>query len=272
MEEDWNLFERDRDREPILIFMNTALKPNAPYLGYGQLITIVFNMYSLWDLSGSNKQKAQQLFYSLEDKLISRMKDRGVSLYAGRISANHTMEMHFYAKDDWDGELELKRMLADFPSFRYYFRMQHDPDWLFYLKEMFPSPLEEQWMRNAKIVYALKRHGDKLEIAREVQHWLRFPDATPLIEVKRKVGQLGYQVIAAKLDTRGSTEMHVLHVSMKHALDVPTVNTVTRQLFLLAAESGGTYDGWGTQLVLKLPAKIRVYFKRMMKKVLAVFK
>ncbi|MZQ85325.1 DUF695 domain-containing protein [Paenibacillus sp. 5J-6] len=272
MEEDWNLFERIRDREQVLIFMNTALKQKAPFIGYGQRITIIFNMYSLWDLSDSSTQKAQQAFYELEDRLISRMKDKGYALYAGRISSHNKMEMYFYAKDDWDWEREMKRILLDFPNFRYYFSMHLDVDWSFYLEEMAPSPLEEQWMRNAKIAYALKRRGDNLEKAREVQHWLHFPDSTRMDEMKSKVGPLGYRVIVSELDTTRQVEPYVLHLSKLHTLDVPTVNAVTKELFVLASEVGGTYDGWGTRLILKFPAKLRAHLKRVCSKMIAAFK
>lgn len=271
MEEDWNLFERIRDQEQVLLFMNTALKPKAPFIGYGQRITIVFNMYSLWDLSGSSKQKAQRLFYELEDRLISRMKDKGYAVYAGRISSHNKMEMYFYANDEWDWEPEMKRILADFPSFRYYFQMTADPEWSFYLEEMAPSALEEQWMRNAKIAYALKRRGDNLDIVREVQHWLYFSDSTRMNEAKSKVGQLGYRVIISEMDTSRVAEPYVLQLSKMHTLDVPTVNRITKELFVLAAEGGGTYDGWGTRLKLKLPAKIRATIKRMFQKFISTF-
>ncbi|NOV00695.1 DUF695 domain-containing protein [Paenibacillus planticolens] len=273
MEEDWNLFERIRDREQVLVFMNTALKMKAPFIGYGQRITIVFNMYSLWDISGSSTQKAQQLFYELEDKLISRMKHRGDAIYAGRISSHNKMEMYFYAQDDGDWEAELKRIMADFPSFRYYFVMTADQDWSFYLDEMAPSPLEEQWMRNAKIAYALKRRGDNLAIAREVQHWLHFPDSARMNEMKSKVGKLGYIVIVPEVETtRKVDEPYVLHLSKLHTLDVPTVNAITKELFVLASETGGTYDGWGTRLILKFPAKLRAYLRRNIQRIFSIFK
>ncbi|MBP1965302.1 DUF695 domain-containing protein [Paenibacillus aceris] len=272
MEEDWNLFERIRDREQVLIFMNTALKSKAPFIGYGQRMTIVFNMYSLWDLSGSSTQKAQQLFYELEDKLISRMKDKGYAIYAGRISSHNKMEMYFYAKDDWEWEPEMKRMMLDFPNFRYYFLMTKDQDWSFYLEEMAPSPLEEQWMRNAKIAYALKRRGDNLERAREVQHWLHFPDSARMDEMKSKVGKLGYIVIVSEMDTTRNVEPYVLHLSKLHTLDVPTVNAITKELFVLASEVGGTYDGWGTRLILKFPAKVRAYLKHIFVRLFSAFR
>ncbi|MDD9265518.1 DUF695 domain-containing protein [Paenibacillus sp. GCM10023248] len=272
MEEDWNLFERIRDQEQVLIFMNTALKSRVPFIGYGHRITIVFNMYSLWDLSGSSTQKAQRLFYELEDRLICRMKVKDFAIYAGRISSHNKMEMYFYAREDWDWEPELKRIMADFPSFRYYSAMTADPEWSFYLNEMAPSALEEQWMRNAKIAYALKRRGDNLELVREVQHWMYFSDSKRMNEVKSKVGQLGYRVIASEMDTERVVEPYVLQISKMHTLDVPTVNEITKELFELASEGGGTYDGWGTRLKLKLPAKIRARVKRIFLKFISTFR
>uniref|UniRef100_UPI001C2F3543 ribonuclease E inhibitor RraB n=1 Tax=Lysinibacillus sp. GbtcB16 TaxID=2824761 RepID=UPI001C2F3543 len=64
---------------------------------------------------------------------------------------------------------------------------------------------------------------------------------------------------------------YVLHLSKMHTLDVPTVNQITKELFVLASEGGGTYDGWGTKLKLKLPARIRAYVKRVFLKFISTF-
>ena len=127
-------------------------------------------------------------------------------------------------------------------------------------------------MRNAKIAYALKRRGDNLALVREVQHWLYFSDFTRMNEAKSKVGQLGYRVIVSELDATRTEEPYVLHLSKMHTLDVPTVNQITKDLFILASEGGGTYDGWGTRLKVKLPAKIRASVKRMFLKLISAFR
>lgn len=91
-------------------------------------------------------------------------------------------------------------------------------------------------------------------------------------EMKSKVGPLGYRVIVSELDTTRQVEPYVLHLSKLHTLDVPTVNAITKELFVLASEVGGTYDGWGTRLILKFPAKLRAHLKRICSKMIAAFK
>ncbi|MBP1989165.1 DUF695 domain-containing protein [Paenibacillus eucommiae] len=270
MPEDWNLFERNSGTEPMMIFMNTDLKEKAPIQGLSRLVSVIFNMYSLWDSAGSSSKRAQDLFYTLEDKLMQRMQESEQAIYVGRISVQNKMELYFYAAESEEWESKAAQIMADFPSFRYYSSIRQDEDWSFYLQEMYPTALEEQWMRNAKISYALNRHGDKAEIVREVEHWLHFASKISMDEVKGKAGLLGYMIMQAELDASRPVNPYVLQLRKKHALDLATVNIVTKELFTLAAEAGGTYDGWGTRLKLKFPAKLRFTFNRLIKRPLYV--
>jgi regulator of RNase E activity RraB len=266
MSEDWNLFERNGSMEPMMVFMNTALKDKAPIEGLFRLVAIIFNMYSLWDAAGNSSRGAQDLFYSLEDKLMKRMQDSKRAVYVGRISVQNKMELYFYAHEAEDWEAKLSEIMVDFPSFRYYTSVKEDAEWSFYLEDMYPQPLEEQWMRNAKISYALNRHGDMADIVREVEHWLHFDNKISMDAVKGKVRLLGYNIINADIDTTKTLNPYVLQLRKKHALDLATVNQVTKELFTLALEAGGTYDGWGTRLKLRFPARLRLSLMRIFKK------
>jgi uncharacterized protein (TIGR01619 family) len=270
MPEDWNLFERNRNNEPMMVFMNTGLKDKVPMRGLSRLIAVIFNMYSLWDVAGNSSRGAQNLFYSLEDKLMRRMQDSKLALYVGRISVQNKMELYFYADESEDWEPKLTEILADFPSFRYYTSVKEDSSWSFYLDNMYPSPLEEQWMRNAKISYTLNQHGDQSDIVREVEHWLHFDSSVSMDEVKGKAQNLGYIIVEAGQDTSKEVYPYVLQLRKKHAIDLHTVNEVTKELFTMADEAGGMYDGWGTRLKLKFPAKLRFALLKIVKKRLSL--
>lgn len=266
MPENWNLFERLNEDGQTMTFMNTALKDTAPLAGYTKLITIIFNMYSLWDKAGGGSRTAQELFYSLEDKLIEGMQASEYSVYIGRTSIQNKMELYFYGQGSIHWEDRLKAILADFPDFRYYYTVRADEEWSFYMEEMYPTPIEEQWMRNAKIAFALQRHGDDPDTVRIVEHWLHFSSKHGMDEAKGRARKLGYHVVNAELDTSKTINPYVLQLSKKHALDLSTVNKITKELYALASEAGGTYDGWGTSLKLKLPARIRASLMKLWKR------
>jgi regulator of RNase E activity RraB len=231
---------------------------------------VVFNMYSLWDFAGHSSRGAQDLFYSLEDKLMQRMQQSEQAIYVGRISVQNRMEMYFYGVSNQDWEAQLQGMLSDFPAFRYYTNLRQDEKWAFYLEEMFPTPLEEQWMRNAKISFALNRHGDNSDAEREVEHWLHFDNKTGMELVKGKAQLLGYHIINEDKDCSQSVQAYVLQLRKKHALDLDTVNEVTKELFTLAAEAGGIYDGWGTRMKLRYPARVRFAMIRLLRRPLFI--
>ncbi|MCD1259280.1 DUF695 domain-containing protein [Paenibacillus athensensis] len=257
MPEDWNLFERKLGGETMMIFMNTALKDRAPIAGFSQMIAVVFNMYSLWDACGHSSKSAQELFYKLEERLMRRSKEADLAVYAGRISLDSRMELIFYAREGEELEERLQAVMADFPQFRWYTSAREDEAWSFYLQDMYPSRLEEQWMRNAKIAFALHRHGDRADVVREVEHWLHFAEADQRDEAANRALATGYEVSASTMDASRSAMPYVLQLTKRHALDLATVNEVTKELYTLAAEAGGAYDGWGTRLKLRRLARMR---------------
>ncbi len=101
---------------------------------------------------------------------------------------------------------------------------------------------------NAANLEALRDHGDPLARVRDIDHWATFPTA-------QARARFVEACLAAGLKLRGTGDpqksFHGYSARLFHR-DVPDetcIEQVTSLLIGLAAEHGGEYDGWETELV-----------------------
>lgn len=91
-------------------------------------------------------------------------------------------------------------------------------------------------------------HGDKLELAREIDHWAYFPSASSRDAYVTDAIQLGF---ALRIATSAEAQDEK-HGAQLWRADVPSykiIDDITMPLFNLAAKHGGEYDGWECAVV-----------------------
>ena len=99
---------------------------------------------------------------------------------------------------------------------------------------------------NGRLNHIPKAHGDALTEVREIDHWACFPRETCRSAFVDKCLRLGLSM-GSLSEPAGDT----FGVRMFHA-DIPTLPTMDEMVRLLsgfAAECGGEYDGWETQIL-----------------------
>jgi regulator of RNase E activity RraB len=106
-----------------------------------------------------------------------------------------------------------------------------------------PVQKEDLTDSDRQLMAYLSGQGADLNEAREVRHWLYFPDQVTAEKAGRRLSQLGYEVVVAPSPQKGGGEWRVLAKGMDVAS--PEAFPGVRQLMEeLAAKGGGAYDGW----------------------------
>ena len=105
-----------------------------------------------------------------------------------------------------------------------------------------------QHAANRRISDLLARHGDTLTQLRAIDHWAYFPTAESRSTFVLKCLTLGLRVRTLRDAERVGDNFcaRLFHI------DIPghrIMDDLTLALYDLAAESGGEYDGWETQIV-----------------------
>ena len=127
---------------------------------------------------------------------------------------------------------------------------QADPGWTFYFDALYPNQWHRQAIMNRDVLENLRRGGDDLSKPRRIFHWLYFSTASDrdnCAEAARRKG-FGTQILPTtkKADARYPLGLQVHRID---AVVPPAINDLCFELFTLAQQSYGEYDGWETQIV-----------------------
>lgn len=179
-----------------------------------------------------------------EDQLEAALADRCDAVYVGRLQTNGARELFFYAPDPGAFESAVDAFAPAPFGYEVDLASDEDPGWRQYREFLFPGPVERRWIQDRHVVDALEEHGDLLDVARPVDHWLYFPDAAQRDAFARDAEALGFTCTPGEAeDGRASAQLcRADPVRLGH------IHGVTSELTRLAAAHDGEYDGWGTRV------------------------
>lgn len=190
---------------------------------------------------------------ALEDALVNRACHAEAAIYAACVSGRGERMFVFYVPHDEIIRNAVSSLGKEFPLYPLDIKAMQDPDWGFYLDELFPSLVERQQMLNRGVYASLKKHGDALDEPREVCHWLFFPSHHSRDRFMERVGPLGFSLYEAFACDAAEGWPDHLTCGVKIARsDIPcpeALDEVIEQLALIASSVGGEYDGWETAVV-----------------------
>jgi uncharacterized protein (TIGR01619 family) len=242
-EDKWDFYFTSIDDNPGSIFLNLSLAERAPLEGYEHVIHLRVTM---------NEPRADGLSSSAEFDALVEIENAisneigsvpGVA-YVGRATHAGVREFTYYATDVSRAESLLRRAMAAYPIYAFELSSKHDPDWDTFWSHLMPSAHDQQRMANRGVYESLEENGDPLTAPREIDHWAYFPSASARDEFLSRAATLGYS-FRQKTDPGDIPEVERYGAQI-FRLDVPSqdFDDVTLELFDLAQEYGGEYDGW----------------------------
>jgi regulator of RNase E activity RraB len=142
-------------------------------------------------------------------------------------------------------------VMDPFPEYEFEVGSRPDSDWNTYREFLHPSRRIYQTILNRRVLDSLAKHGDRHDIEREVTHWIYFQSPEErgryLSNAVAKGYKVGRTVVAQGDDAKGERRFG-LTLSRCHAVDFGTINDMVLELFDLAEECAGDYDGWETSV------------------------
>lgn len=268
MTDDWGFFERRSDNEQMRILVNSAWKKEkAPE--HDDLLSVTINLYPVKDYKSSRQAVIRQL-EQIENELEETVVAGKDAVYVGRINTARRLEYYFYISP----EHTLKGLEAVIRKHGTY-RIQHyrkpDPDWSFY-RYLLPTALEELFIHNAQMVYALLHRGDDIKQPRNVYHWLLFKGSEERKRMRGRLEGMGYRIEDGKSGEPEPGFPYPLVISRFEDVRLETVNGRVDELYQLLNGSGGKYDGWGSVMKQKFQYRFRNGLKRWLAVLASPFK
>jgi uncharacterized protein (TIGR01619 family) len=179
------------------------------------------------------------------DKVLSELNDYH---YVGRNTSAGTRDFFFYVSDVERWKEAIFSVFKQFPNYRFELGAQADSGWQVYREFLYPSAANMERIKNRRVCDALKKQGDKLETAREIQHWAYFPTAESRSAFIKAASVSGF----VESGTTSLVDEQGRHRVLLSRTDVPSyseIDGVTLPLFELAKQFGGEYDGWETRII-----------------------
>jgi regulator of RNase E activity RraB len=247
MSDKWDFYLSTINDKPASLFVDVGIATEAPLEGYGvRLAVLVRQLHPRAD--GLTTQEEADRLWLVEDALLPAVKEWG-AIYVGRITTDGRRDFIFYAATPVGFDAMVSIALA---AFGCEFETQEQPDggWKFYFDILYPTPMDWQRISNRHVLDRLKRAGDDLSKPRRIFHWLYFSasaDRERCAESARAKG-FGARILQT---TKKPAAKNPLGLQL-HRIDSVApraIDAVSLDLFTLAKQNAGEYDGWETQIV-----------------------
>ncbi len=156
---------------------------------------------------------------------------------------------YYYVADTAGITEKLNKLYAtQFRSYQPYTNIKSDYDWKIYLDFLYPNEEIREIMGNQKVVIKLQEAGDKLDKARQVDHWIYFPTEKDRNCFVAYLNQHNFK-IEMNDKTENTNQQLKLHISRTDKVDLRSINQLTLELRNEAKKCNGNYDGWETFVI-----------------------
>jgi hypothetical protein len=206
-----------------------------------------------------------EVLFKAEDAITDRTKSKSL-YYVGRLRNKGLWQLTFYGPAGLQDALQTACHAALGQSDRAFkVGSKTDPGWRYYKEFLYPNSERMQWISDRGVVDSLAKHGDPLTKARRVDHWIYFTNDGQITAFIVAAKALGFEIQEPVSSTENDTERQSdddqsdpeqkdgdfsLNVQIHRVdhVELGKIHEVVMNLYDLAKEHGGDYDGWETSV------------------------
>jgi hypothetical protein len=245
LSDEWDFYFARVNDAVSSIFVDLGIRPDAPIEKRPWLLWVWVEMQFARPDGLSSSEEAPAL-QEIGESLDASLSDTCGAQLVGRITGAGRREFYFYAAEPGELDAATAHAMKAFETYKYETGSSFQPDWDQYLNLLYPSETNLERMQNRRLLEALAEQGDVHEVPRKVDHWLYFADETARAHCRDTLVAIEFTVEdESRSEEQDDPLPYVLVVSRVDPVDSHTINGITLELARLAAENGGSYDGWG---------------------------
>jgi hypothetical protein len=241
MTDNWDFYALRVDGEPASIFVDLGIRSDAPLSSHPHMAYVRLHM-SQPRPDGLSSQVEFDTLIEIEKAIEASLCGDEVG-YVGRNTSGGYRDFYFYASTVRDWQRKVDGALSAFKSYKYETGTREDAEWSTYLNFLLPGEVDRQRIENRRVCQALERHGDKLTVEREIDHWTYFQSPEAVNAYLADVTTDGFQVRDRPVSDEGTLRFG----AQVWRMDTPSyekIDDITLPLFEAASRHGGQYDGW----------------------------
>jgi hypothetical protein len=182
----------------------------------------------------------------VEDAIEARVTTLLEGVYVGRFLGEGYMTLVFYVGPNVDAVERVLATTEPIDGYRVEWLTEGDPEWSFYFDVLFPDDASREGILNRRQIRERVSLGDRLDVAREVDHFAVFPSKEKANAAAAALRRAGYRVDdpSAHDDDGFGLEFH-----KSETLDDGRPDEFCAEARALVEPYGGDYDGWGATVV-----------------------
>lgn len=249
MSDKWEVYFAPVDEEPAAILVDLGIAETAPDADRPMLLWVLVPMLSPDD-NGFATEEEEPRLTELEDTFIDAVELTTGAILVGRMTTCGRREFYFYAKSTEGFEDTIAEAMEKFEDYEFETGSLEDEEWLQYFDVLYPSPEDEQQIFNRQVIERLTDSGDLLTKPRPVTHHASFKTPEDRAEFLKSLPGGTYKIKDESFDDDDECDWpYTVSLERVSPADWETINEITFELFDLANEHSGEYDGWGSPVV-----------------------
>ena len=245
--QNWDFFMCRIEGAPASIRTNLALIEVAPLEGLSQRLQFYIKMQNPRP-DGLSSNEEYPILCDIEDALGDKAEAIGAVL-AGVVRSEGFLELWFYTQNAEALAKTCEDALQTFEGYQSGYNIAADPEWEDYFGFLYPDEFSYQTMQNRKVLMQLKKNGDKMEVPREIDHFIYFKEAAQQQDFAKEAEAKGFKVrfnddeFVEERKAEGKEYPYMVEATREDSpLDI---DDIVWDLLELASPFEGDYDGWG---------------------------
>ena len=245
--QNWDFFMCRIEGAPASIRTNLALIEVAPLEGLTQRLQFYIKMQNPRP-DGLSSNEEYPMLCDIEDALGDKAEAMGAVL-AGVVKSEGFLELWFYTQNAEALAKTCEDALQTFEGYQSGYNIAEDPEWEDYFDFLYPDEFSYQTMQNRKVLMQLEKNGDKMEVPREIDHFIYFKEAAQQQAFAKEAEAKGFKVrfnddeFVEDRKAEGKEYPYMVEATRE---DSPlAIDDIVWDLLELASPFEGNYDGWG---------------------------
>ncbi len=247
MSDEWNFYFCSIEDKLASIYVDLGIMDLTPIKEIPFMTYVRLKMNSPDD-NGMSSQEEHEALNRIEQALEKTLVV-DLSHYVGRCTTDSYRDFFFYVAQPKNWIQSVNNLMQTFPDYQYTLNIREEKDWSTYRSFLYPDRAALQSIDNRRICLLLEENGDRMNEAREIEHWAYFTDKHSRSEFVKEAIQLGFSLGSLdELNTTGQKQ-YSARICRDDIPSFASIDNVTLPLFYLAIENNGYYDGWGTAVI-----------------------
>ena len=245
--QNWDFFMCRIEGAPASIRTNLALIEVAPLEGLTQRLQFYIKMKNPRP-DGLSSNEEYPILCDIEDAIGEKAEATGAVL-AGVVKSEGFLELWFYTQNAEALAKTCEDALQTFEGYQSGYNIAEDPEWEDYFGFLYPDEFSYQTMQNRKVLMQLEKNGDKMEVPREIDHFIYFKEAAQQQAFAKEAEAKGFKVrfnddeFVEDRKAEGKEYPYMVEATREDSpLDI---DDIVWDLLELASPFEGNYDGWG---------------------------